>query len=330
MDAWTAQLRQWPMLTILIFGQISNVLTVLVLSRPKLRKNTCSLYLIGSSVSNTVCIFVGIFYFVVSSGFGYSLSTQSRIFCKILPFTYYSTLFLASWFILLACIDRYCSTHKRAAIRRFSHINIAKWVLILMPLFCFLVHIHILVFMDWIQVNRCSFISFNFLLFFYIYYVVVYAFMTPILYVIFAVLTIYNVQKTKKVVALVIQRNGTTIRSQKQQLTLNAQLLRMLLVQVISFVILTMPLAAWNVYGGISYYQFKTTTRRSLENLISVNFRILTFINIGSTCFVYAVTARVFREELRAIFRCQWFRKAITHSRLYGSFTISRRIAPIQ
>jgi hypothetical protein len=56
--------------------------------------------------------------------------------------------------------------------------------------------------------------------------------MTPIFYVIFAVLTIYNVRKTKKTVAMAIQRCVPIIQPQKRQLTLNAQLLRMLLVQV--------------------------------------------------------------------------------------------------
>jgi hypothetical protein len=71
MDVWTAELRGWSMLIVLAFGQISHILSVLVLIRPRLRKNTCSLYLIGASVSNTICIFVGLFYFVISSGFGY-------------------------------------------------------------------------------------------------------------------------------------------------------------------------------------------------------------------------------------------------------------------
>jgi hypothetical protein len=232
MDVWTAQLRRWPMLTVVAFGEISNILNVLVLTRPKLRKSTCSLYLIGASLSNAICIFIGLFYSVLSSGFGYSLSSKSRVFCKFLPFMYYSTLFLASWFILLACIDRYCSTHSQITIHRFSHINIAKRLIIFLPFFTCIVHIHILIYMDWIEIGRCSFTIFGFILFLYIYYVVVYAFMTPILYVIFAVLTIYNVQKTKKILTLAIRRSGTIIQPQKRQQTLNAQLLRMLLVQV--------------------------------------------------------------------------------------------------
>ena len=229
MDLWTNELRRWPMLIVLVFGQTSNVLSVLVLGRPKLRKNTCSLYLLGASISNTICLFIGIFYFLLNNGFGYSLQSKSRILCKFLPYLFYSTLFLGSWFILLACIDRYCSTHSRAAIRRLSHINTAKWLVVFLPIFSLIVHIHLLIFIDWIQVDRCTYIVSNYLLFFYIYYMVIYAFTTPILYIIFAVRTIYNVQKAKKAVALVVKKHGTIL--QRQQ-TLNAQLLRMLLVQV--------------------------------------------------------------------------------------------------
>ena len=235
MDQWTAEIRRWPMVGLLTFGLISNTLTVLVLSRAKLRKNTCSLYLIGASVSNTICIIVSLFYFTLNNGFGYALTTRSRLLCKLLPYLYYSTLFLASWFILLACTDRYCCTHPQAFIRRFSHVNTAKRLLVFLPLFSLLVHSHLLIYIDWIEMNRCTFLTFNFILFLYIYYVVFYAFMTPILYIIFAILTIINVTKTKKRVVMTVLKYGPVIPLPKRRQTLNAQLLRMLLVQVFLF-----------------------------------------------------------------------------------------------
>ena len=323
MDQWTAEIRRWPMVGILTFGLVSNILTVLVLSRPKLRKNTCSLYLIGASVSNTLCIVVSLFYFTISNGFGYSFTAKSRVLCKLLPYLYYTTLFLASWFVLLACTDRYCSTHSQTFVRRFSHLNIAKRLLIFLPLFTLLIHIHLLIYIDWIEYGRCTFLTFNFLLFLFIYYVVVYAFMTPILYMIFAILTIVNVQKAKKKVVCTVQKYASTIPLPQRRQTLNAQLLRMLLVQVISFVILTMPLAIWNVYLGISYYQSKSTGTRSLESFLSASFRYLTNINIASTCVIYTVTARVFREELWALFQCHGLKNSIRRR-----FFTAARIAP--
>ena len=107
MNQWTAELQRWPMVTVFMVGQTSNVLSVLVLARPKLRKNTCSLYLLGASVSNTVCLFFGLFVYVLNSGFNVLVTSQSNFLCKFLPYIYFSSLFLASWFILLACIDRF-------------------------------------------------------------------------------------------------------------------------------------------------------------------------------------------------------------------------------
>ena len=329
MDAWTAELRRWPMIIVLVIGQISNILTVLVLSRPKLRKNTCSLYLIGASVSNTVCLFVAMLFYPLSSGFGYSFQSKSRVLCKLLPYLYYSTIILASWFILLACIDRYCSTHSRAIIRHFSRIIIAKRILILLSLFALLVHIHFLIYMDWIQAGLCTFTTFTYLIFFYIYYVVGYALLTPILYVIFAVLTIYNVKKAKRRVAQAMERCGSVTSPPQRRQTLNAQLLRMLLVQVCSFVILTMPLAAWNIYNGITYYWPKTALSRSLQALLLVGFRYMTFINIGSTCAIYALTGRLFRQELLTLFRWQLLKNALRSEQHFRLFTVTPRISPV-
>jgi hypothetical protein len=89
-----------------------------------------------------------------------------------------------------------------------------------------------------------------------------------------------------------------------------------------------MPLAALNLYAGISYYWPKSSRTRSLEALISVCFRFLSFINIGSTCVVYALTARLFREELWVLFQCQWLRNAIRQEQQSRLFFVPRRIAP--
>ena len=88
-----------------------------------------------------------------------------------------------------------------------------------------------------------------------------------------------------------------------------------------------MPLAAWNVYSGVSYYRTKSPATRSLESLLSVNFRILNLVNIGSTLIVYILTARVFREELVALFHCQWLHRTEHHH--FHLFSLSRRIVPV-
>ena len=89
-----------------------------------------------------------------------------------------------------------------------------------------------------------------------------------------------------------------------------------------------MPLAAWNIYTGISVYWQKSPSTRSLEALISINFRLMTCINIGSTCVVYSLTSRLFREELLALFQWQWFKKVIGREEQTRIFSIPRRIAP--
>ncbi len=90
-----------------------------------------------------------------------------------------------------------------------------------------------------------------------------------------------------------------------------------------------MPLAAWNVYAGITSYWPKSNTTRSLESLLSVLFRFLTFFNIGSTCIVYTLTSRLFRQELWKLIQCQWLKNIFRHEEYFHLFSVSRRIAPI-
>ncbi|CAF1294411.1 unnamed protein product [Rotaria sordida] len=156
---------------------------------------------------------------------------------------------------------------------------------------------------------------------------VVYAFMTPIFYVIFALLTISNVKKTKRLLVNTAKRNGVCVRSHIQHQTLNTQLLRMLLVQVLSYIVLFMPFAVWSVYTGVSSTWIKSQWQRSLEALLSVCFRFLAYANNGSSCVVYALTARLFRQELRALLSCKWTR--FSKNQPYGKiFSIGQRVGP--
>ncbi|CAF1623596.1 unnamed protein product [Rotaria sp. Silwood1] len=123
-------------------------------------------------------------------------------------------------------------------------------------------------------------------------------------------------------------RNGIRIQPHIPHQSLNAQLLRMLLVQVVSFVALTMPFSAWGVYTGVSLNWSKSQWRRDLEALLSVCFTFLVYVNNGLSCIVYALTARLFRQELRALFYCRW-RKFLRHQQHGNIFLLSQRIAPV-
>ncbi len=84
-----------------------------------------------------------------------------------------------------------------------------------------------------------------------------------------------------------------------------------------------MPLAAWNIYLGISYYWAKSSATRSLEALISVNFRFLTFINIGSTCAVYTRGSPVHVHELSSNERKNWSKVLFERTELFEQFFLN-------
>lgn len=138
---------------ILFFGTSGNLINCGVFLQKNLRSNSCSIYLIASSISHTILL-----VWAMSTNL-YSLVnrdplTYSMAYCKIRPYLISSLFMISRTYIVLACADRsaLCSPHVR--IRAFSRTQNAFRLIPIVILIWIFLPIHIAIF-NTIEANQC-------------------------------------------------------------------------------------------------------------------------------------------------------------------------------
>ena len=121
----------------MIAGIIGNTLNCLIFTRRSLRRNSCSIYFLASSIANFFGIFFGCLTRILSTFQINPPASQMALYCKSKTFLIYIGLAASTWFIVGACADRYASS---ARIRSFSQVKIAQRVVCLISIVVILVY----------------------------------------------------------------------------------------------------------------------------------------------------------------------------------------------
>ena len=133
-------LNQSIPIPLLIFGTIGNLLNIFILTRKSLQKNSCAFYFLFSSIANLSCLWFGLFTRLLS-GYDLDPTTWNTVICKFRFYITYISLYLSSFFLLYASIDRWASSSTNVGIRQFSRIQIAHRVVAYTILFALLFYL---------------------------------------------------------------------------------------------------------------------------------------------------------------------------------------------
>jgi hypothetical protein len=88
----------------LIYFPIGNLLNILTFTRPSLRTNSCTAFLLYSSIAN---IFHLTFGLITIDQYHFDIEGLSLTFCKLKYYIMYISASLSLYFVLLASINRY-------------------------------------------------------------------------------------------------------------------------------------------------------------------------------------------------------------------------------
>lgn len=132
----------------------------------------------------------------------------------------------------------------------------------------------------------------------------------PILMVIFGFLTIRNIVHARQRISLqmvvpqipvnpsIYRRN---IKSREYEISI------MILVQLAVYLITCLPFPIYLIYSTITMYEEKTNAQIALDNFISFVAYTLVYINFSATFYIYVLTTRIFRKELKKLIRQNYF-----------------------
>ncbi|CAF0760014.1 unnamed protein product [Adineta ricciae] len=293
------QMNRYFPLPFVVFGTIGLILNMIIFTRRSLCNNSCVQYLLYNSLSNLIVLYWVVITRIVSDGYGNDLSLRSDIFCKIRYFLTYYSRTLATWFIVLACIDRWLSSIQ--AKQRFNRVSFARRMSVITCLICFISYVHVL-FLFGIQIDSissaksCYALAGIYRFLSDLQYLLFYALVPPILMFVFGILTLRNIRRRRRlIIPTVYARTQLRTNGNKRR---DTQLLIMLLIQVLIIIVFTLPFAIQKLVDTFSSQTQQTPLQKAQYSLLIAILRLLSYGSHALGFFFYTLSARIFRNEL--------------------------------
>ena len=295
-----------PILQI-ILGTFGNLMNILIFTRRSLRTNPCSFYFMASSANNLFVLYVVLFTRLLASGWSLDPSSSSDALCKLRMFCAYISTCLTQWFVVLASIDRHLCSCSSVRFRQWSRLSIAHRVTAVTVLATIVAHFHVLIWWSSESVGTvriCNIFIPAYDIVFSVFYILFTCLLPPLLMIIFGLRTILNVRRLRRQVAPNDQPSNNT--RQNRLRTRDRQMITMLLVQVFSTIICSVPFTAINLYSTINAnleIAPMSPAATAIYSFASNMCRLMSYFNPVIGFYIYTLSGATFRLEMKRILR---------------------------
>ena len=245
-------------------GSIGLVLNVFIFNRPAFRRNPCSLYFLASTYASLFVVFIILPVRMISTIFNVDLAFLNIVLCKLEYYLFFAMRSLAIWLMVLACIDRYIhSVGNELQRRRFSSSTMAIRLIVFVTILIFLAYIHVPInYIIITQIGQFDQVILScigpqgiYRTFVNLWHAVLYSLCPSFVMLIFGLLTLINIRRRRRQIAIAIVGNRPlTHRSDNE-------LLRMLTVQVLVIMLSTIPYPIYQAYASITANIVKSQLR---------------------------------------------------------------------
>ena len=297
-DDWIDQIGLYLYPIIEIIGILTNILNICVLSRRTILISPCSYYFLVFAVSSLLYICIR-----CSTQFArLILPLQpflSNPYCKIEAFLIYFLPIHATLMLVFASIDRFCASSDQKSCRDFSQIYFAKRIIFISTSITIIYFLPFFFVIHWDQLtNNCHEDSTMIIILYLSTCVVILYLLLPIAMIIFGLLTIRNIHRQHNRIIAIVSNPGF-LRTRRNE----SQLARMLVVQVSTYIIFSLPAAV--TYPLITFVSSLAESPlmngvRSIAVLWQLWMFLLSFI-------IYILSSRTYRKEFLRMFRFNRF-----------------------
>jgi hypothetical protein len=217
--------------------------------------------------------------------------TQSLLFCKVRGYLFQLSIILPRWFVAFACIDRYASTSVKVHLRNFAQPRMAHRIIVLITMIWSLICTHRLIFFE-IKEDLCGITNNTGASLFHTSYVVFAVGIFPsVAMIICTYLIRHNLslrqRRRAQLSPVLVQRNS-----------LDQQVLRMLVVQIICYILFTLPQMGNLVFNTISTtIPNRSKTHLAIERLVQFAAELMLYLFGVTTFYLYTLTSPTFRSE---------------------------------
>lgn len=263
---------------------ITNTLNIRILCCRALRSSSCTYYFLAYAILSIIytCLLCPIQFF---RGFSINL-IDGKMSCKMHAYFLFVLPLQANIMIILASVDRYCSSSRLCRPQSRTSTRIARRNILFGSLFCLLYMLPMLFIYNWDKNSKKCLPKRNILINSYILsQFVMYYILSPLLMILFGVLMIYNIHQQSTRAKLLI----TSIRRRRTE----GQLARMLFLQVIVHIILTLPFGI--IYSINSFVPSTVTPNITAIRLVFVTWQQCDYF---VSFFLYILSANIYRQQL--------------------------------
>ena len=219
----TAQITYYSPIVLLVIGITGCFCNFLTFTSPQLRNNPCSFYFLISAVFELLSITFGLISRFAADQLGSTLINTDPAYCKLRAYLVSALPLVATYFILLSSVDRCLSSCVSARLRSFSQMKMAYRATGVAIAIGFVSCLHILV--GYNLRPRCGALAGAFSMYDGMFVVFWLGVIPHILMLIFGFITCNNVKRSKRRVAIEMQRCSITSQTQRRDSKTERQLL---------------------------------------------------------------------------------------------------------
>ncbi|CAF0798328.1 unnamed protein product [Adineta ricciae] len=292
-------INRYVLIVYFIFGGIGNLLNVFLFTRPTLIQTSSSLYLLFTSMSNLLVVVFVISVRLLADGFDLEIASFSLFACRFVSYIYYVCLALPPCFTAFACMDRWAASCIQVCRRRFANVRVAKRIISLTIISCFILYSHIPFTYD-VDINPpppyCS-ASVSSAIFVLIYQLIIYSLIPPSITIMFSIGIIMNVRMKRIRIEHAVQLSNTLAdvrRIRKNPQHRLSQMQVMLVCQACIEFLATIP---YSIINLVSLFVENDAYFLSLYSIV----RLFIFFNYISSFYIYTLSSKLYRRELKKL-----------------------------
>ena len=270
--------------SLLLIGNISCILSLIVFLQKTMRQNSSGLYFLFFTLCNLIFINISITTTIIFFGFNIDPTGKILFICQLEFYIGFVSSLLSTSFLVLASIDRFIMTSSDMNTHRFNTRSMAVKLILTLTLFSCIIHIHSFFLIirpkDFSKSYSCMFQTGKYTLILSWYTFLVFGLLTPILMIIFGTRTIINVRRVM-------------VNSLHRLHSIDRQLILIMLSQCSIHVIFRLPLPIYFIYDYIIRDSIKDVRYWTINmfffyiSLVSfyIPFCIVFFVNLMSHSF---------------------------------------------
>ncbi|CAF1278272.1 unnamed protein product [Adineta steineri] len=284
---------------LLIFGIIGCLLNILLFSRKRFRTISCCTYFLSASVPMMILVFIG---YVPYSYAAYHPNPQNKnhLFCKLRGYMGQSFQLMYRWIMTIACIDRYMVSSTNLYLRKFSNPRIAYSIVIKIMILSIILPLYNLIFLN-VGIGWCLYSKAVYAFYHSLFTFILIGFL-PIMIMVICTFLIHDNLRLKRIRRRDYYHYQDDHLTSRLLSTRDNQVLLMLFIQVIFYIISTIPWMIVLLYAPYAYnIKNKSIDRLMIEIFIGYLTELNVYLYPTLSFYIYTLTSKTFRRELFTI-----------------------------